>query len=244
MSEAFNWTCPYCHKETTIVIKTNASMHEHFYDSPTKDEHMGLRTIIIACPNPACGEYTVSAELYRAAYAHERDGYKYDPYITSDQPMISWKLKPQSSAIPQPEYIPEQIQNDYYEACAILSLSPKASATLSRRCLQGMIRDFWTIKKDRLVEEIKELKKQGKINPSTMEAIDAIRKIGNIGAHMEEDVNLIIDIEEGEADTLIKLLENLFQDWYIDRHNREERNREIKRIADEKQTARVAGTPP
>ncbi|MCB1884663.1 MAG: DUF4145 domain-containing protein [Geminicoccaceae bacterium] len=29
-------------------------------------------------------------------------------------------------------------------------MSPKASATLSRRCLQSMIRDFWTISKDTL----------------------------------------------------------------------------------------------
>ena len=32
-----------------------------------------------------------------------------------------------------------QLMDDYEEACAIVNLSPKASATLSRRCLQGMI---------------------------------------------------------------------------------------------------------
>jgi hypothetical protein len=49
--------------------------------------------------------------------------------------------------MPLPDYIPEQIKDDYYEACSILNLSPKASATLARRCLQGMIRDFWGITK-------------------------------------------------------------------------------------------------
>ena len=249
MSEAFNWTCPYCHKETTIVIKTNASIQVHYYDSPTKDGHMGLQTTIIACPNPACREYTISAELYPADYVDEKN-FANGEFFTSKQPHItseltdSWQLKPQSTAIPQPEYIPEQIRNDYNEACAILKLSPKASATLSRRCLQGMIRDFWTIQKDRLIDEVNELKNQGAINSSTFDTIDAIRKIGNIGAHMEKDVNLIIDIDEDEADTLIKLLENLFKDWYIDRHDREERNKEIKRIADEKQAARTVGTTP
>ena len=39
---------------------------------------------------------------------------------------------------------------------------------------------------------------------------------------MEKDVNEIIDIEPEEAKLLIKLIENLIQDWYIARHKREE----------------------
>ncbi|MCP1830281.1 hypothetical protein ACVIHH_005106 [Bradyrhizobium sp. USDA 4518] len=35
-----------------------------------------------------------------------------------------------------------------------------------------------------------------------MDAIDAVRIVGNIGAHMEKDVNLIVDIEPGEAQML------------------------------------------
>ena len=52
---------------------------------------------------------------------------------------------PESDAKPQPEFIPEAIRQDYREACRIRDLSPKASATLARRCLQGMIRDFCAI---------------------------------------------------------------------------------------------------
>ena len=40
-----------------------------------------------------------------------------------------------------PEYIPQQIRQDYEEATRILNDSPKAAATLYRRCLQGMIRE-------------------------------------------------------------------------------------------------------
>jgi hypothetical protein len=159
-----------------------------------------------------------------------------------EKPILSWNLKPQSSAIPQPDYIPDQIKDDYYEACSILSLSPKASATLSRRCLQGMIRDFWGITKNRLIDEINELKNQSKINTSTLDSIDAIRQIGNIGAHMEKDVNLIVDIDENEAELLIRLLEDLFQDWYVNKHEQEERSLKLRQIADAKQAAKT-GTP-
>ena len=54
-------------------------------------------------------------------------------------------IYPASFAVQFPEYVPVQIRSDYEEAYAILSISPKASATLSRRCLQGMIHDFWDI---------------------------------------------------------------------------------------------------
>ena len=63
-------------------------------------------------------------------------------------------FNPISLAKAYPDYIPQTIRSDYEEAHAILNLSPKASATLSRRCLQGMIRDFWGISKARLVDEI------------------------------------------------------------------------------------------
>jgi len=233
MSYSFNWKCPYCHKETTIVASTNYSTNIHFYKSNSKDSYIGLQTRIIVCPNQDCKEYVINVSLFPATYLNNSQ------QIIEDKQIQSWQLKPQSSAIPQPDYIPEQIKNDYEEACAIFSLSPKASATLSRRCLQGMIRDFCGIQKNRLVDEIDELKKQNKVNSTTMASIDAIRSIGNIGAHMEKDVNTIIDIDEEEAAILIKLLEDLFQDWYIDRHEREERNMKIQQIAQAKQIAKT-----
>ena len=52
---------------------------------------------------------------------------------------------------------------------------------------------------------------------------------------MEKDVNLIVDIDPGEAQKLVKLLELLLKDWYIARHEREELYREILVIDEKKQ---------
>ena len=62
-----------------------------------------------------------------------------------------------------------------------------------------------------------------------------MRKIGNIGAHMEKDIDLIIDIDEGEAKELIGLVELLFEEWYIARNARAERLAKIKQIREEKE---------
>ncbi len=46
-------------------------------------------------------------------------------------------------------------------------------------------------------------------------ALDATRKLGNIGAHMEQDIDKIIDIEPYEAESLIQLIVFLINEWYI-----------------------------
>ncbi|MEO2798510.1 DUF4145 domain-containing protein, partial [Flavonifractor plautii] len=118
----------------------------------------------------------------------------------------------------------------------ILEASPKAAATLLRRCLQGMIHDYWEIHEKNLNAEITSLK--DKVPPAQWKALDALRKVGNIGAHMEKDVNLIIDIEPDEAKKLLKLIELLFEKWYIARHDEETLLSDIVGIADEKDAER------
>jgi hypothetical protein len=151
-------------------------------------------------------------------------------------PILAWNLKPQSSAKPFPDYIPAQIRQDYEEACSICQFSPKASATLSRRCLQGIIRDFWGIAKSRLIDEINEL--EGKIDSTTWQAIDAVRSIGNIGAHMEKDINLIVDVDPEESDLLLRLIEVLLKEWYIGRYEREKHMKKVIAAAKAKDAAK------
>ena len=143
-------------------------------------------------------------------------------------------IYPNSLAKQLPEYIPNVIREDYEEAYSILNLSPKASATLARRCLQGMIRDFHGITKSRLIDEINAL--QNVIPATQWKAIDSLRSIGNIGAHMEKDINVIIDVDPGEAEKLLKLIELLIDKWYIARHDEEELLADIINIADSKQS--------
>lgn len=162
-------------------------------------------------------------------------------------PVVHRRIMPDSMAKPQPDYIPEAIREDYREACLIRDLSAKASATLSRRCLQGMIRDFCGISKKRLIDEIKELEKQvnegtadRSISIESVNAIDAVRKVGNIGAHMEADVDHIVPVDPGEAQLLIDLIEDLFTDWYIQRHNRQARFGALAALAANKEQQKVA----
>ena len=143
---------------------------------------------------------------------------------------------PPAGIKPFPDYVPEAVRNDYIEALSILQLSPKASATLARRCLQGIIHDFWGIHEKNLNAEITSLKE--KVTVSQWKAIDALRKVGNIGAHMEHDVDHIIDVDPDEAEKLLKLIELLIDKWYVARHDEEALLREIAEIGDNKEAER------
>lgn len=137
---------------------------------------------------------------------------------------------PNSFAKDYGEIVPSKIQEDYREAYAILHLSPKASATLSRRCIQGMIRDYWNVSENTLYQEIDIIKPN--LNKLQNEAIDVLRQIGNIGAHPNKDINTIIDINPKDAEILIKLIEYFIEEWYIARFEHTRLLEEVKTLGE------------
>jgi hypothetical protein len=193
-----------------------------------------VRGDVIVCPNPDCREYALIVSLHD----HRPIGNSWEDLEAKQV----WRLRPESIAKPYPDYIPAPIRQDYIEACLIVDKSPKASATLARRCLQGMIRHFWGITMARLIDEIEGIK--DKVDGDTWEAIDSLRRIGNIGAHMEKDINVIVDVDTGEAELLIKLIETLFDEWYITRHERQQRMGKIKTLAGNKDQKKKIPRPP
>lgn len=223
-----SYECPYCGHHSTVG-SSNQSSDIHYIDIGSKYGAQGLYTTVISCPNPKCKETTILAKLYKAASSTSRGS------VITGEPSNVWSLKPDYIAKTFPSYIPVPINTDYIEACKIKDLSPKASATLSRRCLQGILRDFWGVNPGKLSREISQIK--DKVDPLTWDAIEAVRTIGNIGAHMEEDINLMVDVEPEEAHALITLIELLIQDWYITRHERQKRLTGIAQMgADKKAT--------
>jgi hypothetical protein len=213
----FNWTCPHCERAVTI---TGHSWSVYFH-TLTIENLVGQCTIVsifIVCPNPDCQKYTLVVQLYES---HFEKNLPMSARAKLDNLLQEWALIPSSKAKTFPSYIPKAILEDYREACLIRDLSPKASATLARRCLQGMIRNFWSVKPGRLVDEINAIEE--KVDPRMWDAIQAVRKLGNIGAHMEKDIDVIVDVDPGEADLLIGLIETLLREWYVARQEREDR---------------------
>ena len=71
-----------------------------------------------------------------------------------------------------------------------------------------------------------------------------MRQVGNIGAHMEKDVNLIIEVDPDEAGLLIWLIETLFEEWYVARHDRDTKMKALTKLATDKKAAKKIPTKP
>ena len=96
-----------------------------------------------------------------------------------------------------------------------------------------MIRECWSITGAKtLKDEIDAIK--DKVDPLTWQAIDSVRSVGNIGAHMERDVHQIVDVEPDEAAMLISLIERLLQDWYVVPHERQLESQILIQMAESK----------
>lgn len=245
------WSCPYCLAHQVVSEHSRHATNSIYSIGDNDLGSIGLASVAIACANASCRKVTVNAWIaptFRDGPGNVRVGQMRNA-------IVSARLMPETSATPQPDYIPKALIEDYYEASKIVDLSPKASATLSRRCLQGMIRDFCGINKQTLFHEISELRKrldegeapEGVLSES-VEAIDHVRAIGNIGAHMERDISVIVPVDAGEAQLLIELVESLFEEWYGARERRRVRFERIKAAAGEKKAiveeARGRSLPP
>lgn len=212
-----DYQCPYCGKLTTLTsVHTDQDENVLGLDSNRVEynDRIGLTYDATVCPNPDCKKLNLIVTLDKFEYNH-------GSWLSEGTEFHRWHLLPESSAKPQPDYIPAVIIEDYTEASRIANLSPKAAATLARRCMQGMIRDFHGISKATLYDEIDALK--GVIPDKQWLAMDALRQVGNIGAHMKKDVNVIVSIESDEVAKLLAFIEYLFEQWYVKRHDDDEK---------------------
>ncbi len=214
-----HYHCPYCSHHATLNATDVFRYYQYINVNKSACGLIGIVIDAFTCPNKDCRQLKLKV-LLKSATQYGDEG-----QIVRNE----WQLLPQSEAKVMPDYVPQPIVEDYYEACKIKDLSPKASATLARRCLQGMIRDFHGISKNTLNEEIQALED---IVPSDVwTSIDAVRKVGNIGAHMKKDIDIIVNVEPEEAQLLLSLIEQLVDDWYVTRQDRKLRAEKIQALA-------------
>src|SRR5262249_19007780 len=116
---------------------------------------------------------------------------------------------------PTPAEVTGDIKEDYEEACRVLPISPKASAALSRRCLQAILRGQGYSQRD-LAQQIDavlhETDPTKSIPTGLRQTVDAIRNFGNFSAHPVTDQSTlqVISVEPGEAEWCLDILDEMF----------------------------------
>lgn len=127
-------------------------------------------------------------------------------------------IRPKSSNRPPcPKEVPSEFTSDYTEACLVIDNSPKASAALSRRCLQNIIHEQLGIKKRDLDKEIQEVINNKLFPSDILESIDAVRNIGNFASHPIKSTSSgeIVSVEPNEAEWNLDVLEMIFDFLFV-----------------------------
>src|SRR5205823_4541584 len=88
-----------------------------------------IRLMVVLCPQ--CGKPIVTIEAGKMAGMP-------GPSFVPQKEFMAWPLH---IGRPVPPEVPTHIAEDYQQAAIVLQLSPKASAALSRRCLQVLLRE-------------------------------------------------------------------------------------------------------
>jgi hypothetical protein len=120
-------------------------------------------------------------------------------------------------AKPLPAEVTGRYRSDFLEAFACLDISPKASAAVSRRLLQDMFQNEFSIQARNLVGEIDLFLQRNDLPRTLADQIDAVRTVGNFAAHPLKDTQTgeVLDVEPGEAEWLLDTLESLFDYAFV-----------------------------
>ena len=125
-----------------------------------------------------------------------------------------------SSRGPISQDVSSTIAADYNEAASVLPISAKASAALSRRCLQAVLRQAGYHQHDlaKQIEAVLAEPDARKALPTgPHNTLDAIRNFGNFSAHPITDQTTlqVIDVEDHEAEYCLDILDALFDHYYV-----------------------------
>lgn len=138
--------------------------------------------------------------------------------ISNGYALQIYQVWPKGSLRPAPpKEVPAAFASDYQEACLVLPDSAKASAALSRRCLQHLLREVAKVKPSDLYNEIQEVLDRKTLPSHIAEGLDAVRNIGNFAAHpiKSQHTGDVIDVEPGEAEWNLDVLESLFDFYFV-----------------------------
>lgn len=237
------WICPHC--GTTATLQTGdvkMGWANVMIDTAPDSEGIAIYWHAEKCPNRKCGRYVLDIQTFfgkaeKQVYSNGTSRRTGDVKPDTDRKfgIGSVRIEPRVG-MPLSSHIPAGVQQDYEEAYLIKDLSPKASATLCRRALQGLIRDFWKISKPTLHEELQAIQPQ--CDAALYEAMMSLKSIGNIGAHPEKNISVIVDIDEGEPEALLELIRILDKEWYVARSDRATRLGAVKALAQAKAAAK------
>ncbi len=194
--------CPFC-------LVSFHDQDRFAYLGEDKEGHWGVLRPI--CSN--CGKMVVI--LINSDNPYHTGNGRYEGFSDYKSRVM---VRPKMAERPvPPKAVPREIADEFAEACLVLADSPAASAALSRRCLQHVLRTAGSVKAGNLADEIQQVMDSGTLPTHLLQSIDAVRNIGNFAAHPSKSsaTGEIVAVEPHEAEWNLDVLEALFDFYFV-----------------------------
>jgi hypothetical protein len=215
--------CPHCQVYSVMKIDSTVERFERDNEDDISylDKNL-LFDFICSCPN--C-DHTVFVQAQAHGNAVCPDSRAADEQLEASSSGKILSVYPYPKNVTVPRGVPKKYADDFHEAVLVIPVSSTASAVLSRRILQNILRDEFKIQARDLYQEIGAFIAQPNIPPQLTDAVDAIRKIGNLAAHPLKNKNTgeVVPVEPDEAEWLIEVLKQLFEFKFTEPLIRQER---------------------
>lgn len=209
--------CPHCNTAVKIEFE------EYFTSDDPDRKDYGYEIVGEDCP--MCSKLIVIMR-YGRIETISRGEYSYETVMDKDREEF---LFPKGITRKVELEVPDAYKDNYTEASMVLQFSAKASAALSRRLLQNLLREEFDIEHRSLAQEIDAFIQRKDVPTYLAEAVDAVRNIGNFAAHPLKDTNTgeIVRVEPGEAEWLLEVLDSLFDFAFVQPRRLAERRKKL-----------------
>jgi hypothetical protein len=162
--------------------------------------------------------------------------------VVNGQPTSSpseWIARPRGGIRPVDPLVPEPLRHDYLEAAAILDLSPRMSAALSRQVLSGLLANYAHLDEDELAAKIERFTSDPSHPLRLRENLQQFPRVGDDEAG-GGDQAYIPDVGPAEALWMLDLLDRLFDYLIVDPARDEQMRASVNELIDR---ARESGQP-
>jgi hypothetical protein len=209
VTESYDWRimkCPHC----LVEFHDQQTWSSLFLGADAGGQWLLSRRVC-----PACNRFVLYLENGSGTSGPNSFGGQGIRFATVLSTLLVWPKG--VSRAPVSSEVPKEIVEDYKEACLVFFDSPKASAALSRRCLQLLLRTAAAVKPGDLSNEIQEVLDSKSLPSALAESIDSVRVVGNFAAHpiKSKSTGEVVPVEPHEAEWNLDVLESLFDFYFV-----------------------------
>jgi hypothetical protein len=221
--------CPTCAENTpddwkTLIVRSGTHPIQPKWEmdmfGPKRGEHGDqFRPAAIAwvqvdwmlCANEACGELVIRMHETRPTGL----SFESESGTERDTRTDTWTIRPRFGSRAIDVHVDEPYRTDYLEAAALLDISPRMSAVLSRRLLYDLLETHAEISEYTLKGSIDKFIEDTTHPRKIRENLHVLREMGDFGAHTQKnDQAEIVNVTREEAEWTLDVIDRLF-DYFI-----------------------------